>query len=85
MNAPSLNRIGPLPVATEPEPELEPRSSASQIALGDLEELCILGVGSFGVVSLVRHRPDGKTYGETDHRLRRDRQPLHFMPYLWRR
>ena len=71
VDAPSLNRIRPLPVATEPEPEPEPSSPASQIALGDLEELCILGVGSFGEVSLVRHRLDGRTYGEKTHRLRR--------------
>ena len=65
--APALSRTGPQGAVREPqpEPEPEPRSLQAQIALADLEELCILGVGSFGVVTLVRHRPDGKTYGET--------------------
>lgn len=64
VDAPSLRLP---PVAPKPEPELEPEhgSVASPIALSDLDELRILGVGSFGVVTLVRHRPDGKIYGES--------------------
>jgi hypothetical protein len=63
-DAPLLRRSRPLPAEPEPEPEPELEPAEPQIALGDLEQLCLLGVGSFGVVSLVRHRHSGKTFGE---------------------
>lgn len=65
-DAPSMRHTRWTPAVSEPIAELEPEPEAltAQLKLSDLEELCILGVGSFGVVRLVRHRPDGKTYGE---------------------
>jgi hypothetical protein len=46
----------------EPEPELE-LPALPRIAMADLQEVRLLGVGAFGSVSLVRHRGSGKTYG----------------------
>ena len=58
--------VAPLKWGAQPEPEPEPapapQLSGATIALADLEEVRILGVGSFGAVTLVRCRGDGRTY-----------------------